>query len=179
MEFYIDIGGETKGPYTQGQLQAMWKAGTITGNTLYCREGFKEWVPLRTMVRELEPPPPVQAPPAPQVVRVQVEKKPSGVGKALGIGCLAILAFFVLMAIIGALSGAGGGGSSGDSPSDGLVADPFAEIHHGMTGSEVEAKIGPPSSRESLPNNAELWHYHKVSGIIRFQDGKVDWSGHE
>ena len=43
---------------------AMWKAGTITGNTLYCREEFKEWVPLRTMVRDqrriyirLAPPP--------------------------------------------------------------------------------------------------------------------------
>ncbi len=130
------------------------------------------------MARDLEPPPAVQAPP-PQVVQVPVEKKPSGFGKALGIGCLAILAFFVLMAIIGALSGPGGGGSSGDSQSLGPGADPFAEIHSGMTASEVEGQMGPPSSRESLPNNAELWHYNNVQGIIRFQDGKVDWSAHE
>jgi len=174
MEFYVDIGGETKGPYTLGQLQAMWKAGTITGNTLYCREGFKEWLPLRTMVRELEPPPPVQAAPGPQVVQVQVEKKPSGVGKALGIGCLAILVFLILMAIIGALLRAGGGGSSGDP-----LYDPFAEIHSGMTESEVEGKMGAPSSRESFPNNAEVWHYHNVQGVIRFQDGKVEYSAHE
>lgn len=55
--FYINDNGEAKGPYTFGQLRSMWNTGTVTGDTLYCEEGFEEWLHLRILEDELDPPP--------------------------------------------------------------------------------------------------------------------------
>ncbi len=115
MEYFVDINGQTKGPYTIGQLRSMWSAGTITGTTLYCQEGFSEWVPLSDIRSDLEQSP-RPAPPAIQVPTaasrpLAPQPRSSGVGKALGLGCLGIIGLFVLLAIIGAISGGGGGGA--------------------------------------------------------------------
>jgi GYF domain 2 len=55
MDYYIIQNGEANGPYTIGQLRAMWNSGAITGETLYCQEGWSEWLPLSTMIEDLEP----------------------------------------------------------------------------------------------------------------------------
>lgn len=60
---------QRKGPYTLGQMQAMWNAGTLTGDTLHWRDGLADWEPLSAMASELdarEAPvlPPVISPPA-------------------------------------------------------------------------------------------------------------------
>ena len=55
MMYYIYQNDETEGPYTIGQLRSMWNSGTITGNTLYCEKGFKDWLPLETIIDRLEP----------------------------------------------------------------------------------------------------------------------------
>jgi hypothetical protein len=62
MDYYIIQNGEANGPYTIGQLRAMWNSGAITGTTLYCREGWSEWIPLSGMIEELEPPASVPPP---------------------------------------------------------------------------------------------------------------------
>src|ERR1035438_236944 len=72
MRYYILLNDETKGPYTIGQLRSMWNSGAITGETLFCQEGYEEWLPLNRLQAELEPSPvlPPQthayAPPSPQ-----------------------------------------------------------------------------------------------------------------
>jgi len=58
MSFYILQSDETKGPYTIGQLRSMWSAGAITGSTLYCEDGYDEWLPLSGIADQLESPPP-------------------------------------------------------------------------------------------------------------------------
>ena len=40
--YYIIVGGETKGPYTIGQLRSMWQSGIITSKTFYCQENATE-----------------------------------------------------------------------------------------------------------------------------------------
>ena len=55
MSFYILQKDETRGPYTIGQLRSMWSSGAITGDTLYCEEGYDQWLPLRGIIDQLEP----------------------------------------------------------------------------------------------------------------------------
>lgn len=55
MNYYILLGDETKGPYTIGQLRSLWYSGLITAQTLYCQEGFAEWLPLARIITDLEP----------------------------------------------------------------------------------------------------------------------------
>jgi len=64
MEYYLQIGSETRGPFTLLQLQSMWRSGSITGQTLYWEQCSDEWRPLSTMLEELEPP--VQSPVIPR-----------------------------------------------------------------------------------------------------------------
>jgi TM2 domain-containing membrane protein YozV len=82
MNYYILQGDDTKGPFTIGQLRTMWGSGNITGNTLHCREGDKEWKPLRSILNELEPsqkPPPLSAIPSQPGVVVVRQSKSRGV----------------------------------------------------------------------------------------------------
>ena len=103
MSYYVIQNNETKGPYTIGQLRAMWSSGAVTTETLYCREGWSEWLPLLAMARELES---SAAPPAqPSSVRATVKKRSSFVGggcalQGLGLVSL-ILAVVTFMTIIG------------------------------------------------------------------------------
>ena len=51
-----------------GQLRSMWNAGQVTGDTLYCEEGYESWLQLRALANELESrlaPPPLPQTPAP------------------------------------------------------------------------------------------------------------------
>jgi len=56
--YWIAVGSEQKGPYTFAQVQSMWRSGGITADTLYCQEGFEEWVPLSGLSELLDPQPP-------------------------------------------------------------------------------------------------------------------------
>ena len=54
MSYYIRLNDETKGPYTIGQLRSMWLSGVLTGDTLYCEEGYRKWLQLRLLADQLE-----------------------------------------------------------------------------------------------------------------------------
>lgn len=111
MSYYILQNDETKGPYTIGQLRSMWNSGAITGQTHYCQEGYSEWLPLRGLQAELEPPPPPPSPPAyvysppaqlPATQKVQTIEATSKSWKAAQfLSSLAIIAgfFFIAFAI--------------------------------------------------------------------------------
>jgi TM2 domain-containing membrane protein YozV len=55
IRYYVMIGKEKNGPYTLGQLQAMWRAGSITVDTQYWFDGQSEWMPLSTILELIEP----------------------------------------------------------------------------------------------------------------------------
>lgn len=90
MNYYIHQNDETKGPYTIGQMRSMWCAGLVTGDTLYCEEGYETWIHLRALVNELEKPQslaPVQKPPVLPLPR----KRRSTMKAALALFGLAVL----------------------------------------------------------------------------------------
>ncbi len=49
-EYYILIGGNETGPWTLGQVQAFWRAGAMTLETLYAQPGVSEWKPLSAIL---------------------------------------------------------------------------------------------------------------------------------
>jgi uncharacterized membrane protein YdbT with pleckstrin-like domain len=53
--YYLFQDDAQKGPFTLSQLRSMWSAGWITAQTLYWQDGFSEWLPLSTILSELEP----------------------------------------------------------------------------------------------------------------------------
>src|SRR5437764_724190 len=55
---YLNRGQDNEGPYSQGQLRSMWKAGSVTSDTLFWEDGSTEWLPLSVMEDELDSPPP-------------------------------------------------------------------------------------------------------------------------
>ena len=54
MKYFVMLGGERKGPYTLGQMQAMWNAGTLTSETLFWQEGLSSWEPVSAIQSDLE-----------------------------------------------------------------------------------------------------------------------------
>jgi GYF domain 2 len=54
-EYYLYLDDMQKGPFTLSQLQSMWRSGAITSRTLYWQDGFSEWLPLSSILDELEP----------------------------------------------------------------------------------------------------------------------------
>jgi TM2 domain-containing membrane protein YozV len=60
--YWITVGSDQKGPYTFAQVQSMWRSGGITADTLYCQEGFEQWVPLSGLSELLDPQPRRAAP---------------------------------------------------------------------------------------------------------------------
>lgn len=46
MKWYYQDGGHRRGPVTDDELSALLAAGTITADTLVCREGLAGWEPL-------------------------------------------------------------------------------------------------------------------------------------
>jgi hypothetical protein len=53
--YHLWLEERAKGPFTLGQLRAMWNGGQITRDTLYVVEGGSEWCPLSDIIGELEP----------------------------------------------------------------------------------------------------------------------------
>ena len=90
MSFYIDQKGETCGPYTAAELRSMWTNGVVTGETLFCEEGYDSWLRLRVLAEELEllhqsPPtlPPTTVPPIVRTKNERGSKTPLLVGGAI------------------------------------------------------------------------------------------------
>ena len=97
MDYYVIQNGETNGPYTIGQLRAMWNSGTLTGETLYCREGWTEWLPLSAMIEELEPPvyvPPQNTSPPPLLSKLPKSKR--SIAVIVGLACLGVVVLFII-----------------------------------------------------------------------------------
>ena len=69
MAYYINQSGENYGPYTIDQLRSMWSGGQVTGDTLYCEEGYTEWLRLSALLDAQEQPPPF-----PSTARVRSRK---------------------------------------------------------------------------------------------------------
>lgn len=101
MSYYILQNDETKGPYTLGQLRAMWNSGAITTDTLHSQEGYSEWLPLSAIVQELEPPP---APPPVPPTTPQYFRQPAPPPKKKGVGfvggCLLVVVGFIVIVVI-------------------------------------------------------------------------------
>jgi hypothetical protein len=61
--YYLVLNNEQAGPYTPGQLRAMWQNGKVNAQTQYCVVGATNWQPLlnlRTMLESVpEQPKPV------------------------------------------------------------------------------------------------------------------------
>jgi hypothetical protein len=97
--YYIVQNNEAKGPYTLGQLRAMWNSGVVTGETPYCKEGWPEWLPLRGMIRELEQPVSPAEPPAVPPKIAPSRRRKHNVAIAIGFGCLGLIAVTTLLGI--------------------------------------------------------------------------------
>ena len=61
--YWLSVGSENKGPYTLFQLKSMWNSGLITADTIYCQEGFEQWVPFASLFPETPPVAPQEAAP--------------------------------------------------------------------------------------------------------------------
>lgn len=86
-KYYLYLSDEQKGPFTIGQLQAMWLAGTIDRNTQFYTKVNGDWKKLGVILDLLEPPPPATAAPAPVAAEIAVKltevgEKPAGSGSA-------------------------------------------------------------------------------------------------
>ena len=73
--YYLVLDSEQAGPFTSGQLRAMWQTGKVNAQTKYCAAGGTSWRPLidlRTMLESV-PGQPVRAssplPTTPSAVR--------------------------------------------------------------------------------------------------------------
>src|SRR5947209_2809675 len=67
--YFIILDDDTKGPYTIRQLRSMWAAGQLTAETLYCEEGYDNWLHLRVLADELEPETPRLSPQTEMLLR--------------------------------------------------------------------------------------------------------------
>lgn len=124
MSYYILESNEAKGPYTLGQLRAMWNSGAVTGQTLHCQEGDAQWQPLHNMLGELEPPAAPPQIPAPIIIQPAYQAAPQR-KKRLGVvsGCLFLVLGLPILAII-LFSFSPASGPRSESPST-----PPAPIH--------------------------------------------------
>lgn len=52
--YYLMMGEETRGPYTEKQLQAMWLTGSLTLHNSVMIEGDSEWDTLSSYIDTLE-----------------------------------------------------------------------------------------------------------------------------
>jgi uncharacterized RDD family membrane protein YckC len=56
MKWYYVLGGEQKGPVSEGELQSLVALGTLTSMTLVWREGMANWQSLAEVRKPAEPP---------------------------------------------------------------------------------------------------------------------------
>ena len=102
--YIIGDAGETKGPYSLGQLRHMWRDGRVSSHTLYCEEGYSEWLPLSAL-SELEDQPPSAAPPAMPTsaygTLLRGKPKESGPARFAALVALAVLLLIVVAILFG------------------------------------------------------------------------------
>ena len=66
--YYLVLDSEQAGPFTSGQLRAMWQNGKVNAQTKYCAAGGTSWRPLidlRTMLEPVPVQPTTVSPPTP------------------------------------------------------------------------------------------------------------------
>jgi hypothetical protein len=56
--YYLFLNDQQAGPYTLGQLGAMWRSGAVTAETQFWIDGNSEWQPLLNISFLLDPSPP-------------------------------------------------------------------------------------------------------------------------
>lgn len=75
MELYIARGGQRLGPFPLDEVKQKIESGELSPSDLAWTEGGADWIPLRAYLSPTLPPP-VPAPPVPQVV-YQIQKGPA------------------------------------------------------------------------------------------------------
>jgi len=102
IKYYVMLGEDRKGPFTLTQLQAMWRAGSLTTETQYWFEGQSEWMPLGTIIELLEA---SSVTPARYAISVPMFSKPvktkRGISARVFIGCGALLVLVLVVLVIG------------------------------------------------------------------------------
>jgi|688.fasta_scaffold495285_2 hypothetical protein len=63
--YYLLLNNQQAGPYTAGQLRAMWQNGVTNAQTQYCFAGGTSWQPLINLRTMLETAPAQSTPPSP------------------------------------------------------------------------------------------------------------------
>ncbi len=75
--YYLAINGLQTGPFSTEQVREMWRAGTVSAQTLYWRQGESAWQPLGGMFAAAQGvPPPLN--PVPPVATVPAGYQPTG-----------------------------------------------------------------------------------------------------
>jgi hypothetical protein len=74
-QYYVDIDGHTAGPFSIEDLRAMRAAGAIQDETLFCKPGAQEWLPLK-VISGLLVVPTVAVPPVPVFENKVASRKP-------------------------------------------------------------------------------------------------------
>jgi hypothetical protein len=98
MSYYVLNGEKTEGPYSLQQLRELWASGIVTGQTLYCQEGFDQWIPLETLAQDLRQLPPVPKPPISSALpaSASIPKQSRGVGVWVGhFAAVLIVGYFI------------------------------------------------------------------------------------
>lgn len=75
-QYYVDIDGQTAGPFTVGELGDLLRAGRVAGETLFAKPNSVEWMPLSLILPILpvaKPPllPPPVVPPVDTRIRAR------------------------------------------------------------------------------------------------------------
>ncbi len=56
-QYYLRIGEETTGPFTQAQIEQFWREARINAKTLYWNESAQLWKPVTDLFMPTQPPP--------------------------------------------------------------------------------------------------------------------------
>jgi hypothetical protein len=85
-------GAATEGPFTFGQIKAMYQTGAINAEALICPNGEEEWTEARWILEEAEEIVSRPIAPAPQVVYVHERKDKRGTcGCMTAVACMVVL----------------------------------------------------------------------------------------
>lgn len=92
MNYYVTTdGAEVAGPYSLGQLRAMWGTGAVTSNAICAVEGTDDWLPVE---RIIQPAAPTEAMSHPQSIRQSAKSRALYVLLALFLGGLGVHNFY-------------------------------------------------------------------------------------
>ena len=59
MDIYVYMQRQRSGPYKKAQLEEMWKAGQIPGDTLYWHDGMAQWALISDLFANAKMAPPL------------------------------------------------------------------------------------------------------------------------